>query len=84
MPKVSEVIDHLQRNYDGDVHIAAPIWCEYDVQKRALERHVSITIEQARSIIDQMDANHNAEIGITWDTIDCGLAAVDELEEPEE
>ena len=78
MPEVSEVIGHLQRNYRPEQHIAYAIWCEEDVMRRALKRKLSITKEQAESILDRMYAKHDAELGITWDTIDCAL---DELEE---
>jgi len=72
MPTVSSVIEHL-KGYQPDEHIAVAIWCEEDVFGRAEERDMTITKEQAQSIIDQMDANHDAELGITWDTIDAGL-----------
>jgi len=73
MPTVSQVIQRLNSQYQPDEHIAVAIWCEEDVFGRAEERGMAITTEQAQSIIEQMDANHDAEIGITWDTIDAGL-----------
>jgi hypothetical protein len=72
MPTVASVIEHL-KGYKPDEHIATAIWCEEDVLGRAEERDMVITREQAQSIIDQMDANQDAELGITWDTIDAGL-----------
>ena len=77
MPTVSSVIERLTNSYSPDEHIATAIWCEEDVIGCAKERGMIITREQAQSILDQMDANQDAEIGITWDTIDAGL---DELE----
>jgi len=73
MPIVSQVIERLGSQYKPDEHIAVAIWCEEDVFGRAEERGMVITREQAQSIIEQMDANHDAELGITWDTIDAGL-----------
>lgn len=75
MPTVSSVIEHL-KTYRQEEHIAAPIWCEDDVLDAASERLQDITIVQAQSILDQLDSNHDAEIGITWDSI---YAALDEL-----
>lgn len=75
MPTVASVIEHL-KTYHPDEHIAAPIWTETDVLITAKERHQSISMEQAQSILDQLDSNHNAEIGITWDSIN---SALDEL-----
>ena len=72
MPTVSSVIEHLQ-GYKPEEHIATAIWCEADVIGRAEERGMTITREQTQSILDQMDANQDAELGITWDTIDAGL-----------
>jgi hypothetical protein len=74
MPTVASVIEHLH-GYQSDEHIAVAIWCEEDVLGRAEERGIKITREQAQSILDQMDANHDCESGITWDTIDAGLDA---------
>jgi len=73
MPIVAEVIRKLSERYQPNEHIATAIWCEEDVIGRAEERGMSITKEQAQSILEQMDANHDAELGITWDTIDAGL-----------
>ena len=76
MPMVKDVVDNLNRLYQPDEHIAVAIWCEDDVIGRANERNMSITIEEARGILEDMDNNHDAEMGITWDTIDSGLDAL--------
>ena len=76
MGTVRELVDRLNRQYKPDDHVAVAIWGEDDVLERAEERDMSITREQAQSILQQMDSNHDAELGITWDTIDAGLDAI--------
>jgi len=71
-----KVIEWL-RSYDENEEIAVAIWSEVDVLGRAKERDMTITKEQAKSIIDQINRKQNAELGITWLTIDCYL---DELQ----
>jgi hypothetical protein len=78
MPIVSDVMEHLQ-GYKPDEHIAAPIWCEEDVIGYALNEMDGkvITREQAQSILDQIDSHHDCELGITWETIRCGIEALE-------
>jgi len=76
MPSVKQVIDRLNRLYQSDEHIAVAIWCEDDVIEKAQEMNMTITREEAREILDNVEANHDCELGITWDTLD---AYLDEL-----
>ena len=76
MPTVASLMERLSKQYKPDEYIAVAIWCEEDVLGCAKERGMKITREQAQSILDQMESNHDAEIGITWDTI---YSALDEL-----
>jgi hypothetical protein len=79
MPTVASVIEHL-KGYKPEEHIAVAIWCEEDVIGFALNEMDGkvITQEQAQSILDQIDANHDCELGITWDTIRSGIEALPE------
>lgn len=72
MTTAKEVIEHLQ-GYDEDEEIAVAIWSEVDVLERAKERNMTITKEQAKSIIDRIHRKQDATLGISWDTIDCYL-----------
>lgn len=73
MSTVREVIEHLQKYYDEEEHIAVAIWSVDDVLCRAKERKIKISEEQAQEIIDRIDRQQTATLGITWDTIDCYL-----------
>lgn len=55
---------------EGDEHVAVAIWSEQDVFERARENGLKVTREQAQEVIDQMDRHQDAEIGLTWTTID--------------
>jgi adenosine/AMP kinase len=77
MPTAEEVINHL-KNYDPKEHMAAAIWSEDDVLMRAKQNDKKITKKQAQEIIDKIDNDHDATIGITWDTIDCYLGDLED------
>ncbi len=53
-------------------------WNVTDVKEKAEEKGMKITTSQAIQVLDNMERNHDAELGITCTTIDCWL---DELEE---
>ena len=76
--KTEEVPEHLRDAvkrilWVGDQHVTVAIWCEEDVVGRAKEKGMKITREQAQEILAKMEKNHDAELGITWTTIDCYL-----------
>ena len=76
--KTEEVPEHLWAAvkrilWVGEQHVAVAIWCEDDVVGRAKEKGMKITREQAQEILAKMERNHDAELGITWTTIDCYL-----------
>ena len=48
-------------------------WHIEDVKAQAKERHINITDEQAREILQAMKKNHDCNIGINWEVIDCRL-----------
>jgi len=69
MTTVKDAIKHLQTYKLSDV-IALIIWQADDVIERAKERGIKITKKQAEEIIEEIDGNHDATMGVTWDTID--------------
>jgi hypothetical protein len=82
MPIVSDVIKRLNEQYKPDEYIATAIWCEEDVIGFALnEMGKEISREQAQSILDQIDANQDCELGITWETIRSGIEALTEKDD---
>lgn len=72
MSIVASTIEHLQ-GYKPDEHIAVAIWCEADVLGRAKELGKKITRKQAQEILDDIEQHHDAELGISWDTLDCAI-----------
>ena len=72
MTNSKEMIEWLQK-YDENEEIAVAIWSEVDVLERAKEREMTITKEQAKTIIDRIHRKQDATLGISWDTIDCYL-----------
>lgn len=48
-------------------------WCVDDILMRSEELEVKpkVSKKKAREILKEMEKNHDATLGITWDTIDC-------------
>jgi len=74
---------HL-RDYKPSDHIALIIWTTDDVMEKAKERHLEITQEEAEGIVDDLQENHDASQGISWNTIDDALDEVEDKHEEEE
>ena len=46
------------------------IWSTEDVLHQAKEKGVNLTEDEANEILLQMERKHDADIGISWSTID--------------
>ena len=46
------------------------IWSTEDVLHQAKEKGVKLTEDEANEILLQMERKHDADIGISWSTID--------------
>lgn len=82
MTSVRDLIVHLQRNYAPDDTIAAAIWQVDDVMGQAHERGLAISDTCAADILERIDTQHDACLGITWETIDFWLDQIEEGGEP--
>jgi hypothetical protein len=74
---VKDLIQHLASHHDPDETVAYDVWCYEDVMTQADGRGMSVTKEEAMGILEEMDHRKDANMGITWDTIDFYL---DEME----
>jgi len=76
--KVSEMIARLQTHYLPDDVICAPIWQAADVQQVAedMELPSPLSEEQLADVMEAMDQNHDACLGITWETIQYAIQGV--------
>jgi hypothetical protein len=66
--KVKNLIEELKW-YDPEDEICAVVWCVDDVKCQADCDSVELTDEQCVDILQSMDADHDATIGINWDVI---------------
>ena len=80
MATIRELTERLSRQYEPDMHVAAPVWVEEDVLGRACEMGIPITREQAQTILDDLEDNHDCELGITWAAIDCAIEDIQSLD----
>jgi hypothetical protein len=46
------------------------VWSTDDVLSRAAERKINLSKDEARSILKDIEDNHNANVGVNWDVID--------------
>lgn len=77
---VKELIERLQKYYDPDAIICAPIWEREDVMSAAEEIDIEITEQQADNILFAMQEGHDATVGISWDVIKIYLYDVEQEE----
>jgi len=68
MATIKELKEHLKSYNDNDV-IAYDIWQVKDVILQAKDLGLTVTEEQAKSILDTVHNNRDSEQGINWDVI---------------
>ena len=72
---IQDAINRLTKYYQPDAPVCMVLWLADDVIKQAKEQGVDITQELAAEILESLDDNHDANYGITWETIDATLNA---------
>mgnify|MGYP003969569103 CR=1 FL=1 len=76
MAKVKDLIERLQAK-DPEEEIAVAIWHIDDVKDTAEENDITLTDEQATTVIRNVDHQHDACIGINWEVIQCHIDMLD-------
>jgi len=51
----------------------AIVWNTDDVHQQAEDMGIRISERDAENILDRVEANHDASIGVSWDVIDCNI-----------
>jgi len=69
MTTKEEAVTFIQGFNKPKEHICLIIWSVEDVEERARETNIKITRAEAEEILDKMENNHDATIGVNWDTI---------------
>ena len=65
---IKDLIKHLQA-YDPETTCAHALWLPEDV--KGIESGKDLTDEQVNSVLDTVEHCHDANYGITWDTLEC-------------
>jgi len=78
---IAELITHLQ-GYNPESVIAYDLWQVDDVIGYAEQTGLTITKGQAEQVLDRMDDEKDANIGMSWDVLDYHLQRVMELYQP--
>ena len=67
MPTAAEAKTRLE-GLEG--HVAMALWIREDVIGKARQMGYTLTGEAADDILDEIDRKQDAELGITWDTLE--------------
>lgn len=71
---VKELIAELRSGYGQDETIAASIWNATDVLEAAEQNDLGdLTHEECDSVLDWVEAHHDAQYGINWDALALGI-----------
>lgn len=71
--RMEDFIKHLQENYHPQTEVIGVFWQKDDVIARADDRGLTISDADASRIVEALEGNHDACIGINWDVIDFHL-----------
>ena len=81
--KKTELLEFIEKLPDDGRPYAYAIWQRDDVVNWAMEQGIGITDVEADSIIEAMDREHDAEVGLNWNVLDSHLnALVETRKEP--
>jgi hypothetical protein len=69
-----QAIKKIQADYKPDEIICLSIWERSDIHYQAEEKGMEITDEQADGILERMEDKFDANLGISWGTIDVYLS----------
>ena len=65
-----EIVAALQECWIDKI---ADIWDIHDVQQQADEMSIELTDDESREVLQRVLHDHDATIGINWDTIDMAI-----------
>lgn len=71
--RIEDLITELQKRYQPETEVVAVFWHKEDIVWRAEDRAIVVSDEEAGQIIEALEANHDASIGINWEVIDFHL-----------
>ena len=75
--RIRDLIEHLQ-TYDPDDPVAAGIWLAADVEGSAEQLGVTLTENDVGRILDAIHDDHDANLGITWNTLEFHILNAEE------
>jgi hypothetical protein len=66
---VRDLIKKLVTEYDLDDAICATLWTSEDVDAQAEIDGVSLSLSEQAEIVERLESNFDANIGINWEVI---------------
>jgi len=73
MPTRQSIIQKLKQHHKPNDVIAVTVWTVKDVMNRAKSRHIPITENEAKEVLEEVHSCQDTSIGINWGVIDSGL-----------
>jgi len=74
---IKEAIEHLE-SYDLKTDCAFHLWLPDDVKGIAEDEEIKLNNEEVGMILDNIHQHTDSELGITWETIRCGVCDFDQ------
>jgi len=69
MPTIKELKQHINNHHKDDEVVHCIIWGVEDVMGQAENMGRDITKEQAEEVLENLESNHDCNLGTTWETI---------------
>lgn len=67
--KIKDAIEHLKQ-YNEEGHCCMVLWLPEDVRMVADDKGIEVTDADIAGTLAFMENNHDATLGITWETIE--------------
>ena len=72
-----QTIDIAKSYLEDNSDFITIIWCTDDVLEVATEKGLNLSLEQCLEVLDYLENNHDANYGISWNTIHFALDSLD-------
>ena len=76
MSRMRALLSRLRRERDPEEIVAVSIWDCEDVHGQAQSMNISLTPAEAEAVLEDMEQNHDAEIGLNWRSMEAAINRV--------
>ena len=76
MSRMRALLNRLRRERDPEEVVAISIWDVEDVRGQATVMKVMLTLAEIEDVLEDMEHNHDAEIGLNWRSMEASINRV--------